>query len=106
MNVHLPTKRGMALAAALPIAFFGHNVFPVAAATPTCHGHSATQVVSSHSPHVVHGTSHRDVIVVKDPGHVVKAGGGNDLVCGSSGHDDLRGGSGNDHLYGGAGSDS
>ena len=55
MSIHRPTKRGLALVAALPFAFFGYNAFPVAAATPTCHGHAATKVVTSHS---AHGTGH------------------------------------------------
>ncbi|HEX2892479.1 MAG TPA: calcium-binding protein [Marmoricola sp.] len=82
------------------------GLVPAAAAgTPTCAGQHATRVVTSSSPHVVRGTSHRDVIVVRDPGHVVKTLGGNDLVCGSAGHDVIVGGAGNDELLGQGGSD-
>jgi hypothetical protein len=46
-------------------------------------------VVDPGSPHVVRGTHRRDVIVIRDPGHVVGAGAGADLVCGSDrGEDD------------------
>ncbi len=76
-----------------------------AAGVPTCAGHRATEVVTARSPHVVRGTSHRDVIVVRAPGHVILAGGGSDFVCGSNGHDTIFGGSGNDHLFGRGGND-
>src|SRR6476469_1237246 len=92
MTTSRPIKRALALTATLPFAFFGYNVLPVSAATPTCAGQSATIVVGSHSPTVVRGTGHRDVVVVHDAGHVVRARGGNDLVCGSGGHDVIRGG--------------
>src|SRR3954467_8440067 len=101
-----PVKRLLVLGAAVPFAFFGYNVFPVAAATPTCAGQPATIVVSSHSAHTVRGSSHRDVIVVHDAGHVVRAAGGNDLVCGSGGHDVIHGGSGSDRIMGSAGRDA
>ena len=45
-----------------------------------CLGLRATVVVTAKSPHVVRGTSHRDVVAVLVPGHVVQAGAGNDVV--------------------------
>src|SRR4051812_42112881 len=105
MSIHRPTKRAFALAAALPFAFFGYSSNPVSAATSMCHGHPVTQVVTSHSAHTVFGTAHRDVILVTDSGHVIKARGGDDLVCGSRGDDVLRGGAGDDELFGGSGRD-
>lgn len=76
-----------------------------AASPPMCAGHRATMVVTARSPHVVRGTSHRDVIVVRAPGHVILAGGGSDFVCGSSGNDTIFGDTGNDHLFGRGGND-
>lgn len=76
-----------------------------AQAAPRCHGHKVTMVVDSHSAHRVHGTRNADVILVRDAGHIVNGGGGNDTMCGSSGHDDLRGGAGNDTILGRGGDD-
>ena len=72
-------------------------------ASPSCNGSKATLVVTAHSKHVVKGTSHRDVIVVQDPGHVILAGAGNDIICGSAGHDVIDGGAGNDQIFAGQG---
>ena len=63
----------LALAAPLGVAAF-HPGVAVAAQRPTCHGSHATIVVTGRSPHVVHGTAGRDVIVVQAAGHVVDAG--------------------------------
>jgi len=86
--------RAAALLSALPVALVGYSAVAVAAAAPMCAGHHATKVVTSHSAHRVRGTSHRDVILIRDAGHVVLARGGNDLVCGSAGADVVRVGQG------------
>ena len=97
--------RAAALLSALPVALVGYSAVAVAAAAPMCAGHHATKVVTSHSAHRVRGTSHRDVILIRDAGHVVLARGGDDLVCGSAGADVVRGGGGNDRILGGRGRD-
>jgi Ca2+-binding RTX toxin-like protein len=68
------------------------------AATPTCHGASATIVATS--PGTIHGTPGRDVIVGSSGNDTILAGRGNDLICGGDGADRLFGGPGNDRLYG------
>src|SRR5262245_19818529 len=45
-------RRALVLVLAVPFALFGYNIFPVAAATPTCGGSAVTKVVTSHSPHI------------------------------------------------------
>lgn len=72
--------RAAALLSALPLAIIGYSTVAVAAAAHMCGGHSATTIVTSHSAHTVRGTSHRDVILIRDTGHVVIAKGGDDLV--------------------------
>ena len=70
--------RALGVALALPFALFAYNpLHAVASPAPaaSCAGRPATMVVTAHSPRVVHGTSHRDVIVTKVPGHVIDAGG-------------------------------
>jgi Ca2+-binding RTX toxin-like protein len=74
--------------------------------SPSCHGHRATLVVTASSPHLVRGTSHRDVVEIEDPGHVVRTGAGDDLVCGSKGKDVIDLGAGNDTAFAGAGDDT
>ena len=106
MTISRVKLRALALTSTLPFAFFGYQALPVAAATPTCEGQAATMVVGSGSAHVVHGTAHRDVVVVKDAGHVVRLGGGADLLCGSTGHDTVFGGAGRDHVLTFAGRDT
>jgi Ca2+-binding RTX toxin-like protein len=102
----LSTKRLLSLTLGLPICAFAYNpVQAVASTAPACAGHPATIVVTARSPHTVWGTSHRDVIVVTVPGHVVNAGAGNDLICGSAGADRLNGGAGSDDILGGGGDD-
>ncbi len=106
-----------------PIAAVGFPAAAGAATTTRCAGVRPTLLVGVHSPHSVRGTNHRDVILIKVAGHIVDAGGGNDLVCGSTGrdiilggagddrvlagggNDDVRGGTGNDRVRGGAGAD-
>src|SRR6478735_8974516 len=106
MTISRQHLRVLALGASLPFAFFGYNALPVSAATPTCAGQAATMVVTAGSAHSVRGTDHRDVIVIRDAGHVVRAHGGNDLVCGSGGHDTVFGGHGRDRILGFAGRDN
>ena len=74
---------------------------PAEATSRWCHGARATVVGQG----IVNGTSHRDVIVLTGPS-VVRAGGGNDLVCGSRGVDRIFGGGGNDTIFGGGGNDT
>jgi Ca2+-binding RTX toxin-like protein len=119
--------RTLAVVMSTPMALFAYNpVHALAAdghAHAMCDGHSVTMTVTSHSPHTVHGTRHRDVIAVKAAHHVIDAGAGSDIICGSSGHDvingqggddtvlaeggddTVNGGSGDDHLNGGRGDD-
>ena len=93
--------------AAVPTALLAsYPMTPATAAGPvTCAGQVATVVVTAHSPHVVYGTGHHDVIAIHDSGHVVRARAGSDLVCGSAGQDVVYGGAGADHLYGNHGAD-
>ena len=72
----------------------------ISVAGASCHGVRATIVGHGH----IHGTSHRDVIVLTAPS-TVDAGAGNDLVCGSSGRDVISGGAGVDVIYGNGGND-
>ena len=99
--------RLLPLVLAAPMSVFAYHPLQAMASEhgATCDGVAATIVVTSSSPHVVHGTAHRDVIDIKNAGHVVRAGRGNDVICGSSGHDVIFGGAGNDEINGGAGDD-
>lgn len=72
---------------------------------PGCGGVAATMLVTARSPHIVHGTSRRDVVLMGDPGHVLRTRGGRDIVCGSSGRDTVHGGTGRDDIYAGRGND-
>jgi Ca2+-binding RTX toxin-like protein len=105
MTTTRTATRVLAVAATLPFAFFGYASLPASAASSSCDGQAATMVVTAESVHSVHGTSHRDVILVEDAGHVVRARGGDDLVCGSHGDDVIHGGSGTDHILGRQGDD-
>ena len=100
-------RRVFALSVATPAFVLAFNAAPAmgAPAAASCDGARATMVVTSHSPHVVRGTSHRDVIVVKSAGHVILAFAGDDKICGSSGKDDINGGFGHDRIFGNAGDD-
>jgi Ca2+-binding RTX toxin-like protein len=89
----------------LPIAGYGLSSPALAHSTGGCAGLQPTIVVTGDSRHVVRGTAHRDVILVLDPGHVVDAARGDDVICGSEGKDLLRGGPGKDVIKGGAGDD-
>lgn len=89
------------------------------AATRTCHGLPVT--VTASKGRVV-GTARRDVIALRGPA-TVRAGAGDDIICGSrfrdvidagpgrdivvgrGGHDVLRGGRDTDHLFGEGGND-
>ena len=71
------------------------------AATPTCHGTTAT-IVGTPRSDVLTGTRAADVIAAGDGNDVVSGLGGNDRICGGLGADELSGGSGADRLYGGA----
>ena len=97
-------KRTLATLAVIPMSVFvAHPAVALAAGAASCAGQRATIVVTSHSPHLVRGTAHRDVIVIKAAGHVVSAGAGNDLICGSAGADTIDAGAGNDRVLAGAG---
>jgi Ca2+-binding RTX toxin-like protein len=102
--------RLLIVALAAPLAALAYSPGPALAASNShhvsCHGRTATMVVTKHSPHVVHGTNRTDVISIQDPGHILLAAGGDDLICGSSGADVLDGGAGNDTIFGGAGNDT
>ena len=47
-----------------------------------------------------------DDVLQAQPGQALDAGGGNDLVFGSTAADDIKGGAGNDIIWGRAGSDT
>src|SRR3954451_14586447 len=101
--------RFVGLAMSVPMALFAYNPLHAMASTtttPTCDGLAATKVVTAHSPHTVYGTQHRDVIVIKNAGHVVYARRGSDVICGSPGHDVIRAGAGNDVVRGRGGNDT
>jgi Ca2+-binding RTX toxin-like protein len=72
---------------------------------PDCGRRAVTILVTARSPHIVHGTSQHDVVLIGDPGHVLRTGGGRDLVCGSSGGDTVHGGAGRDVIRAGGGND-
>ncbi|MBV9291718.1 MAG: hypothetical protein JO222_04645, partial [Frankiales bacterium] len=106
----LRRSRAITLALAGPMSLFAYHPLSAVAAPAhhhhaSCDGLRATMVVTSHSPHTVHGSSHRDVIAVLAAGHVVKAGKGNDVICGSNGHDALFGQAGRDTIFGEGGND-
>src|SRR3954469_9388798 len=92
----LRRARAVTLVMAGPMSLFAYHPLHAMASThdATCDGMSATKVVTAGSPHVVHGTSPRDVITTRAPGPAGRARGGNDVSCGSSGHDTGFGGSG------------
>ena len=70
-----------ALALFLPTDALAQGMAGLTAPTPetSCAGAAATIVVTASSPRVVHGTSHADVILAQDPGHIVRAAGGDDV---------------------------
>jgi Ca2+-binding RTX toxin-like protein len=79
------------------------GIADAAAPRPTCQGRPATIVGVTHQ---INGTARADVIVVlADGNNYIRAGGGNDLVCGGDGHDFLYDGKGRDRFYGGGGQD-
>jgi ELWxxDGT repeat protein len=74
-----------------------------ARATARCMGKPATIVTKRH---VVKGTAHDDVIVLRAPRRArVDGRAGDDLICGGRGRDRIAGGAGDDVLRGGAGRD-
>jgi Ca2+-binding RTX toxin-like protein len=73
---------------------------PAAAATPTCHGRTAT-IVGTGSGDFLTGTSGPDVIVGRGGDDAIKGLGGDDLVCAGPGADIVLGGPGDDRLHGG-----
>src|SRR3954447_6076922 len=103
----LRRARAVTLVMAGPMSLFAYHPLHAMASThdATCDGMSATKVVTAGSPHVVHGTSHRDVIKIEAAGHVVRGRGGNDVICGSTGHDTIFGGSGHDTVLASGGND-
>ncbi len=88
-----------------PVALIGASATADAASGPSCHGRSATMVVSAQSPYSVRGTDHRDVIVVTGGDHSIWAGDGDDVVCGNGSANIVHGGGGDDRIYGGWGDD-
>ena len=69
--------RLFAVVLATPVAFVGLGQGSAYGKPLSCEGRAATKVVTARSPHVVFGTARREVIVVTDAGHVIKAGAGN-----------------------------
>jgi RTX calcium-binding nonapeptide repeat (4 copies) len=77
---------------------------PSVAATALCEG---LPVTISSSARTINGTSRNDVIQVLGTGsHTVRAGAGNDVVCGSPGRDTINGDAGNDIIVAAAGNDT
>src|SRR5690348_11114294 len=73
----------------------------VAPARPTCQGRPATIVGTTAR---IHGTAGDDVIVVRTTVNTyIRAGAGNDLICGGDGPDFVYDGKGHDRFYGGKG---
>ncbi len=76
---------------------------------PMCLGKRAT-IVAKKGAIIIKGTRRADVIVANGKGNDVKAGGGNDRICGLGDRgpdkDFLNGGAGNDLISGGAGEDA
>lgn len=73
------------------------RVAPVEAAGALCLGHVAT--ITGGERRVVRGTPGDDVITAYGDGYVVRAGGGDDLVCGDDSYDKLHGGPGRDRIH-------
>jgi len=95
--------RHVALSAVLSILAASLFVSPAQARTAKCQSIAAT-IVSSAA--VINGTSGRDVIVVRGGGaHLVTAGAGEDVICGSEGVDTINGGAGNDKIFANGGKD-
>ncbi len=68
---------------------------------PTCNGLAAT-VVGTQANVPVLGTPNSDVIVIAGNGEFdIRAGGGDDTICGGPRYDTIRPGSGNDWVLGG-----
>ncbi|MGI9187885.1 MAG: calcium-binding protein [Gaiellales bacterium] len=88
--------------AILATALLALPVLTAGAQGATCHGLKVT--TSKHGGTII-GTSGRDVILLTKPG-VVHAGGGSDIICGSSGDDVIDAGAGDDVILGGAGRDT
>ena len=99
------TPRRTAAIAALVATAVGAGLVATAGATTrttrTCHG---LPVTISATGGAITGTPGRDVIALTGPG-TVRAGGGNDVICGSPGNDLLEGGAGDDVIVGRAGRD-
>ncbi len=102
-----PRKRWMSMAAlaiaGLTLVVFVPNAASAATPTATCDGRTATIV--SAAPTVV-GTAGDDVIFATGTtGQLIRAGGGNDVICGSAGPDRILAGDGNDTVFSGNGDD-
>ncbi|MGH8937890.1 MAG: hypothetical protein ACRDV2_00910, partial [Actinomycetes bacterium] len=83
-------RRFAAVAAVVPLAVLGSFALPASAQYDEgewCEGAEVTKTVTDKSPRTVTGTSKDDVVLFKDPGHVVYLLDGNDYVCGSEGGD-------------------
>ena len=105
----LMRSRILTLSLAAPLSLVAYHPLSALAsghAHASCDGVRANDVVTAHSPHKVFGTNHRDVIVIKVPGHVVNGLGGNDLICGSAGRDVINGGAGADTIFANGGNDT
>ena len=76
---------------------------PVAAATSTCNGKTATIVATGASP--INGTPGDDVIVGTAAGETINGLDGNDTICGGGGNDVISGGNNDDALFGQDGDD-
>jgi Ca2+-binding RTX toxin-like protein len=70
---------------------------------PRCAGRTATRVLGEGANLL--GSSDDDVIVADGRDNRIKAGRGDDIVCGLAGDDVLKGGPGDDRLRGGRGDD-
>jgi len=90
-------------AAAVTLVALSPNAASAATPNATCDGRTAT--ISSSAPTVT-GTAGDDVIVATGTtGQLIRAGGGNDTICGSVGPDRILAGDGNDTVLSGNGDD-
>lgn len=71
--------------------------------SPSCAGRPATLLAGAGTKIV--GSAGDDVIVADERANRIKAGAGDDIICGLAGDDVLRGGPGEDTLRGGRGND-
>jgi hypothetical protein len=91
-----PLAALLVLGAALPSAASAAD-----ATRATCHG---LPVTTTKSAGLIIGTPQRDVIRATGPADI-RAGAGDDVICGSRGIDAIRGGAGHDVILAGGGAD-